>query len=65
MKRYNFWGVAPEDQKDHRFYGLSVFKRGFGGQDVDYLHAMDLVVNRPLYLINSIIENLRKRTRHV
>lgn len=65
MKVYNFWGVAPEDQKDHRFYGLSIFKRGFGGTDFEYLHARDLVINRPRYLLNSTIENVRKRIRRV
>lgn len=65
LKRYNFWGVAGEDQKDHRFYGLSIFKRGFGGADFEYLHAQDLVINRPRYFINTIIEKLRKHLRHV
>lgn len=65
MKRYNLWGVAPEDQKNHRFYGLSIFKRGFGGSEVEYLHARDLIINKPHYLVNSAVENLRKRIRHV
>lgn len=65
LTRYNFWGVAPIDQKDHRFYGLSIFKRGFGGIDYEYLHAQDLVIDKKKYLINFVIENLRKRIRRV
>lgn len=65
MKRYNFWGVAPEGETAHRFYGVSVFKRGFGGQDVEYLHARDLIINWPRYLVNWSIEVLRKKIRNV
>lgn len=65
MKRYNFWGVAPENDKDHRFSGLSLFKRGFGGVDFEYLHAQDLIINRPRYLLNYSIEFLRKKIRRV
>ncbi|MBU4098453.1 peptidoglycan bridge formation glycyltransferase FemA/FemB family protein [Patescibacteria group bacterium] len=65
MKRYNFWGVAPEEERDHRFYGVSVFKRGFGGQDVSYLHAQDLVIDNFWYLINYVTETLRKKIRRV
>jgi lipid II:glycine glycyltransferase (peptidoglycan interpeptide bridge formation enzyme) len=65
MTRYNFWGVAPEDQKDHRFYGVSVFKRGFGGQDIDYLHAQDLIINKLKYVINYTVESIRKKVRKV
>ncbi len=65
MQRFNFWGVAPADQPGHRFAGVSVFKRGFGGEEVEYLHAQDLVINRPRYLINLAIENLRKYRRRV
>lgn len=65
MTRYNFWGVAPEDKKNHRFSGLSLFKRGFGGQDFEYLHAQDLIVSKPKYLLNYIIESARKIVRRV
>lgn len=65
MTRYNFWGVSPIDKPDHRFSGLSLFKRGFGGQDVEYLHAQDLIINYPKYLINYAIESIRKRIRGV
>lgn len=65
MQRYNFWGVTREDQKQHRFYKLSIFKRGFGGSDLEYLHAQDLVISRIGYLKNWIVEKIRKRVRHV
>ena len=62
---YNFWGVTREDQREHRFYKLSIFKRGFGGADLEYLHAQDLVINKIGYFKNWLIENIRKRVRHV
>lgn len=65
ITRYNLWGVAPETQKDHRFSGISLFKRGFGGEDVEYLHAQDLVVNKIKYLLNYAIEIIRKKIRRV
>lgn len=65
LKKYNFWGVAPLEKVNHRFYGLSIFKRGFGGEDVRYLHAQDLVINYPKYFINYAIETIRKLTRNL
>ena len=65
MKRYNFWGVAPVESADHRFSGLSLFKRGFGGEDVAYLPAHDLVIDNKRYLINYLIEKTRRALRRV
>ncbi len=65
MNWYNFWGVADEDAKEHRFSGVSVFKRGFGGEDIAYLHAQDLVIEKYRYMINYLIEIARKRLRRV
>jgi lipid II:glycine glycyltransferase (peptidoglycan interpeptide bridge formation enzyme) len=65
MTRYNLWGVAPENKQNHRFSGLSLFKRGFGGEDFEYLHAQDLIINYPKYLINYAIESIRKKVRNV
>ncbi len=63
ITRYNLWGVAPEEETNHRFWGVSVFKRGFGGEDVEYLHARDLIINPFSYKINLAIELARKRIR--
>lgn len=65
MTRYNFWGVTKTNQTKHRFYGVSVFKRGFGGEEVAYLHAQDLVINKHKYMKNYAVEFVRKRTRHL
>jgi lipid II:glycine glycyltransferase (peptidoglycan interpeptide bridge formation enzyme) len=61
--RYNFWGVAEHGQTNHRFYGVSVFKRGFGGQDVSYLPAHDLVVNKLSYPATYLFETARRKIR--
>ena len=65
LKRYNLWGVAPEGEVNHRFWGVSVFKRGFGGQDIEYMHARDLVINPVAYKLNWLIETTRKKVRRV
>ena len=65
LKRYNLWGVAPENQTNHRFHGVSVFKRGFRGNDVEYMHARDLIINLFAYRLNWFIETIRRKLRKV
>ncbi|HAU98832.1 MAG: Methicillin resistance protein [Microgenomates group bacterium GW2011_GWF2_45_18] len=59
---YNFWGVAPESETKHRFASLSIFKRGFGGQEIQYLPAQDIPTH-PLYIVTRMFEQLRKKRR--
>lgn len=61
-KYYNFWGIAPLDQPKHRFAGVSLFKRGFGGQEFSYLHAHDLALKSKYWLI-YLFETLRRLRR--
>lgn len=59
---YNFWGIAPPDQPNHPWTGLSLFKMGFGGEAHPYLHAQD----KPLttkYWLNYFIERIRAKKR--
>lgn len=63
--RYNLWGIVGEDEKNHRFYGVSFFKRGFGGDELKYLPAHDLIINPIKYQKTKIIEKIRKKIRHV
>uniref|UniRef100_A0A7C4M2K6 Peptidoglycan bridge formation glycyltransferase FemA/FemB family protein n=1 Tax=candidate division CPR3 bacterium TaxID=2268181 RepID=A0A7C4M2K6_UNCC3 len=56
---YNFWGVAPEGKKRHPWLGHSLFKRGFGGRIISYLHAQDYPLSIR-YCTTYVIELLRK-----
>lgn len=62
FKYYNFWGIAPEGNKKHPFYGITHFKKGFGGFKLDLLPAHDLPINSK-YWINWVIETIRKFKR--
>ena len=66
IKRYNFWGIVDESDTKHRFYGVSVFKRGFGVEELKYLDARDLVLDKISYYTKTLpIETLRRKVRHV
>ncbi|MEM1312057.1 MAG: peptidoglycan bridge formation glycyltransferase FemA/FemB family protein [Patescibacteria group bacterium] len=59
---YDFWGVSPLNSPDHPWSRISLFKRGFGGSDVELLHAQDLVLGWQ-YWLNWSIEKIRAKKR--
>ena len=66
IKRYNFWGIVDENDTKHRFYGVSVFKRGFGVDELKYLPAQDIILKPFEYYTKTwLIETIRKKIRHV
>lgn len=65
IKRYNFWGITKLDEANHRFYGVSQFKRSFGVEELPYLHAHDLIIDPVKYRLDYAFEKLRAKIRHV
>lgn len=59
MAIYNFFGIAPENNSRHPWLGLTLFKKGFGGRKVEYLHAQDLPLSLR-YCTTYIVEKIRK-----
>jgi len=60
---YNFWGIAPDNaSRKHPWWGLTLFKKGFGGWRKEYVKTQDLVLDSR-YWFNWIIEKLRKKKR--
>lgn len=57
--RFNFWGVASADKPHHPWRGITLFKKGFGGEEVRSLHAWDLPVS-PFYILPYAVESLRR-----
>lgn len=62
MKVYNFWGIADEGNPKHPWRGITLFKKGFGGREIKYLHAHDVPVS-PLYIVPRTIEWIRRIRR--
>jgi lipid II:glycine glycyltransferase (peptidoglycan interpeptide bridge formation enzyme) len=60
--RYNFWGIAPDNQPNHPFAGITIFKKGFGGQAINYLHAQDLPLSLGYWRL-WLIDTYRKHKR--
>ncbi|MEY4745219.1 MAG: protein FemA, partial [Candidatus Parcubacteria bacterium] len=48
---YDLWGVAPTDDPDHPWAGITRFKTGFGGRRVSYLGAWELPGGRFWYTL--------------
>lgn len=63
--RYNLWGIVGTDEKSHRFYGVSEFKRSFGCEELKYTPAHDLILKPLVYQKTKIVETVRKKIRHV
>ncbi len=58
-KIYNFWGVVPPSKPHHPWQGLTLFKTGFGGRRVNFIHAQDLPLT-PWYWKTYIIETIMR-----
>ncbi len=64
LTTYNFWGGVSPDQENANYpwYGIDLFKRGFGGERIDYMHALDLPLGAKYYL-TSLWEWVEKKRR--
>ncbi len=65
LKRYNLFGIAPPNSPHHRYAGVTTFKCGFGGEQIAYLHARDLVIKPIHYKAVQLLEKARKKHRHL
>lgn len=64
---YDFWGVSPlkvkkekVDERELGWAGISRFKRGFGGEEINYPGSFDLVYNKNWYEIFALGGKLRR-----
>ena len=60
---YNFWGVEPTGNPKHPWFGLSLFKKGFGGNLRQFTGANDIPLKRR-YHITRTFEIIRRIKRY-
>ena len=63
LRYVDLWGVAPEDQPDHKWAGFTAFKKSFGGREVAYPGTWDLPVNKLRYGAYQLARSLRDKLR--
>jgi lipid II:glycine glycyltransferase (peptidoglycan interpeptide bridge formation enzyme) len=60
---YNFWGIAPEGAgRKHPWWGLTLFKKGFGGFKKEYVRTQDFPLSFR-YWFTFWVEFFRKLKR--
>jgi len=59
---YDFWGVGPKEKENHPWANISSFKRGFGGNDFELVHAQDYPLSLK-YWLTFVVEWLRAKKR--
>ena len=58
-KRYDFYGIPPEDDPSHPMYGLYRFKTGFGGSIIHRVGSLDIPIEPIRYGLYRIFEAIR------
>ncbi|PIX98619.1 hypothetical protein COZ22_04565, partial [bacterium (Candidatus Howlettbacteria) CG_4_10_14_3_um_filter_37_10] len=63
FKVYDFWGISPEGQSNHRLSSVTDFKLKFGGIRIADIGSFDLVFNKKIYRSLTILNNLKKKIK--
>jgi len=60
VRLHDLWGVAPPGAgPGHPWYGVGLFKKGFGGREVVWAGSRDLVVDPTLYRLRAAAGMMR------
>jgi lipid II:glycine glycyltransferase (peptidoglycan interpeptide bridge formation enzyme) len=60
FKIFDFWGIAPNDDPNHKWAGITSFKKGFGGTQINSMVAYDYPIKKNLYKIYSKANKAKK-----
>lgn len=57
---FDMWGsLGPEPNEKDPWFGFHRFKKGFGGQLVEFIGTYDIVVNPPIYPLFRLADDVR------
>lgn len=59
-KYYDFFGIAPEQSKNHPWQGVTDFKLKFGGQHISYQKPQEYPFKKFLYFIYCLYKKIKR-----
>jgi lipid II:glycine glycyltransferase (peptidoglycan interpeptide bridge formation enzyme) len=60
FKYYDFHGIAPSENPNHPWAGITRFKKGFGGQPTDYAGTFDFIYEKNWYKLYKLFRKLNR-----
>jgi len=57
---YDFHGIAPENEPNHAWVGITRFKNGFGGQAIDFAGTFDIPLSKGWYKAYQALRRVRR-----
>jgi len=60
FKYYDFHGVAPENELNHPWAGVTRFKKSFGGETINYPGTYDFIYQSGSYKIYQILRKINR-----
>lgn len=64
VRLHDLWGVAPPGAGvGHPWYGVGLFKKGFGGSEVRWAGTWDIVISTRLYRLRAAVGRARSILR--
>ncbi|HET6381065.1 MAG TPA: peptidoglycan bridge formation glycyltransferase FemA/FemB family protein [candidate division Zixibacteria bacterium] len=61
VRVHDLWGIAPEGAgPEHPWYGVGLFKKGFGGRAVAWAGTWDVVADPALYRLREAVGGVRR-----
>lgn len=65
MHYYDFLGIAPEDEPNHPWAGVTSFKLKFGGKRIQYLPAQEIIYKPAYFAAMKAVKSLKKSVKKV
>jgi peptidoglycan biosynthesis/recognition FemAB-like protein len=62
---FDLWGVEPASDPRHPWHGFSEFKRGFGGEVVEYAGTWDVTLSKPAEIALEAKEHAEHAYRRI
>lgn len=65
ITRYDFWGVQPPDGTHKDWAGFSKFKKGFGGEYIEYVGTHDYPYSWGAYITYKTLRYVKRKIRKI
>ena len=65
-RHHDLWGIAPADAgPEHPWYGVGLFKKGFGGRAVRWAGTWELTLDPGMAVLRRSVAGVRSLTARV